>query len=179
MRHGNSGRNSIECGIIALNPPWRPRVKYPAIAAALIAASMSSAAHAEWRELATGSVGRILYDPASVRTQGRNTTLQYRIDYRELINDPVSKKTAGSTIVNVSIDCQAKTVTLVSTQTHAAREGKGEMVKREVIKAPTAEAVTEGSSNQVLWQTACAPAAAPGKDSAPKNAPPKSAPINK
>lgn len=154
-------------------------MKYPALLAALIAASMSPAVHAEWRELASGSVGRLVYDPASVRTQGRSTTLQYRIDYRELINDPISKKTAGSTIVNVSIDCQAKTVTLISSQSHTAREGKGEVVKRDVVKTPTPEAVTDGSSNQVLWQTACAPAAAPGKDSAPKNAPSKSAPINK
>jgi hypothetical protein len=130
-------------------------VKYPVFVAALITASMSPAVHAEWRELASGSIGRIVYDPASVRTQGRNTTLQYRIDYRELINDPVSKKSAGSTVVNVSIDCQAKTVSLVSSQTHAQREGKGEVVKRHDVKSPTPEVVTEGSSNQVLWQTVC------------------------
>jgi hypothetical protein len=153
-------------------------LKFLAFAAALITASVSPVAHAEWRELASGSVGRIVYDPASVRTQGRNKTLQYRIDYRELINDPVSKKSAGSTLVNVSIDCAAKTVTLLSSQTHAAREGKGEVVQRNHVKTPTPEAVTDGSSNQVLWQTACAPAA-PGKDAAPKDAPSRTAPINK
>jgi hypothetical protein len=133
------------------------RVKFPAYLATLVLVSLSTAVHAEWRELATGSVGKLSYDPASLRVKDGKAELKYRIDYRELITDPAKKVTMGSSTINVAVDCKAKTVSFLSSETHAAAEGKGKLVDRNVAKNPKAEPVTEGSSNLLLWQLACAP----------------------
>jgi hypothetical protein len=143
------------------------RVKFSVCLAALLTLSVSTAVHAEWKELATGSVGRLSYDPASMRVKDGKTHLKYRIDYRNLITDPATKKTSGSSTINVAVDCKAKTLSFLSSETHAAAEGKGALVDRNVAKDPTSEAVTEGSSNQLLWDLACKPPAAPAKSAAP------------
>jgi len=48
-------------------------------------------------------------------------------------------------------------------ETHAAAEGKGALVDRNVAKNPTSEPVTENSSNYLLWELACKPPAAAKK----------------
>jgi hypothetical protein len=130
--------------------------------------SLSTAVHAEWRELASGSIGKLSYDPASMRVKDGKTQIKYRIDYRELITDPAKKVTMGSSTINVAVDCKAKTVSFLSSETHAAAEGKGKLVDRNVAKNPTSEPVTEGSSNLLLWELACKPPAAPTPPPAPK-----------
>jgi hypothetical protein len=129
---------------------------------------LSTAVHAEWRELASGSIGKLSYDPASMRVKDGRTQLKYRIDYRELITDPARKVTMGSSTINVSVDCKAKTVSYLSSETHAAAEGKGKLVDRNVAKNPRSEPVTEGSSNLLLWELACKPPAAPATPTAAK-----------
>jgi len=138
-------------------------VRYPACLAALVMVFLPTAVHAEWRELASGSIGKLSYDPASMRVKDGKTLLKYRIDYRNLITDPATKTTMGSSTINVSVDCKAKTVSFLSSETHAAAEGKGALVDRNVAKNPTSEPVTENSSNYLLWELACKPPAAAKK----------------
>jgi hypothetical protein len=138
-------------------------VKFPAGLAAWVAACLSIGAHAEWRELVAGPIGRLSYDPASMRVLNGKTQLKYRLDYREALTDPATRKTVGSSTINVAVDCNAKTVSFLSSETHTAVEGKGKLVDRNVARNPASEAVTEGSSNQLLWELACKPDAAAKK----------------
>jgi hypothetical protein len=131
------------------------RVKFPACLATLLITCLPTALHAEWRQLAAGPMGRISYDTASVKVQDGKTQLQYRIDYRTLVLDPATQKTAGSATIRVAVDCRGKTVAFLSSETHAGAEGKGAVVDRTVAKAPTAEPVSEASSNHLLWNAAC------------------------
>jgi hypothetical protein len=138
-------------------------VKFTAGLAALVAACLATGVLAEWREIVAGPIGRLSYDPASMRVLNGKTQLKYRLDYRDPAPDPATKKTVGSSTINVAVDCGAKTVSFLSSETHAAAGGKGKLVDRNVARNPTSEAVSEGSSNQLLWDLACKPSAAPKK----------------
>jgi hypothetical protein len=127
--------------------------------------AMAASAHAaDWRTLADTNVGKLSYDAASVKPQGAQTSVQYRVDFKAPQKNPGTGKVYRSTVTEGLLGCKEKFIGMAQLVAYSEPEGKGDTVDRVTFAKPALNAIVVGSSDEMLWKALCpapAPAAAP------------------
>jgi hypothetical protein len=133
---------------------------------------------ADWVQLADNALVTLSLNPDR-KTEAGGQVVQYRIDFKEPRKFP-DGKTLSSSTMTVLVSCPAQTLALTETVAHSGTAGTGTEVLREKVKAPVANRVMPGSSDEIIFTAVCPGAklapAVPARPAPAAPAPAKPAP---
>jgi hypothetical protein len=137
--------------------------------------AVASSRPAQWETLAETGVGRIAIDRSSIRPQGAQTALQYRLDLKNEQKNPHTGKSYRSTVTEAIVGCKERTMASTQLVVYSDVEGKGSVVDRVSFGKPATEAIAPNSSNEMIWKSVCGSGAAvtPAPEKLPAPAPAK------
>ena len=129
----------------------------------LLALAAGPALAVSWHAMKVDSrVGAILsIDKDSIKTEGADTRFRYMVDFRT----PQGDDTPGTTkyrsiVVNATVRCKARTISLGRTAAYGALGGEGVTVARNNPTKAEMEfkPLQKGSSDEDLFKYVCQPA---------------------
>jgi hypothetical protein len=130
-----------------------------ALIIALLALPVCAGAQ-QWESVRRDNNAMLSVDAQSVKRNGDQVTLDYMIDFRA----PSNESPYRSIVVNVRVDCKARTILPLHADAYMKFGAQGEIVAKTAPSGPLVpQPVEQGSSDEDVWRHICLESKAPLK----------------